>query len=455
MGLKKTDDHWAFLEEFEAPMWADLTLEAKTNNQDVDDKWFHISHPFHQFSSHQLKSAFSGSSEGSENLDFDLHGPSSPKLPSSVSRSRGKHYRSRNWGKENGGFSLNKQHPVKSLSGKTSWVDSGSSQEIKPKPSCGNLKGTCSSKTSLGCDSSSTRTSIPNYTIPISSFGDSKGRLSSVAIKASESNSTTSTITFEGTHQQPQKSLEVSSGPFGHTSGLLSVMRITLRKSCATRQASRVEINKCQQSEGCKSSAGKSSVGSSSNPGYDVKDRTATEIRNRDRTPDSRNVMRTSQTAVNRGRASTTSKASNILVDYRTNNSRKEGKRIVAKSTTKDAVKSKVVCQTINRKGLVPLRVNEQDPLTAATKAKSKVGVGASNRLAGGGKENASGELAVSQKSSGRDIAARDIVRGQTGKKQSISRKGDKTGFTGPKGKISGRSEGKTSMNVHQKVFLP
>ena len=275
-------------------------------------------------------------------MDFDLHGPSSPKLPSSVSRSRGKHYRSRNWGKENGGLSLNKQHPVKSLSGKTSWVDSGSSQEIKPKPSCGNLKGTCSSKTSLGCDSSSTRTSIPNYTIPISSFGDSKGRLSSVAIKASESNSTTSTITFEGTHQQPQKSLEVSSGPFGHTSGLLSVMRITLRKSCATRQASRVEINKCQQSEGCKSSAGKSSVGSSSNPGYDVKDRTATAIQNRDRTPDSRNVMRTSQMAVNRGRASTTSKASNILVDYRTNNSRKEGKRIVAKSTTKDAVKSKV-----------------------------------------------------------------------------------------------------------------
>lgn len=97
-----------------------------------------------------------------------------------------------------------------------------------------------------------------------------------------------------------------------------------------------------------------------------------------------------------------------------------------------------VVCQTVNRKGLVPLRVNEQDPLTAATKAKSKVGVGASNRLAGGGKENARGKLAVSQKSSGRDIAARDIVREQTGKKQSISRKGDKTGFTGPKVQMTG-----------------
>lgn len=85
-----------------------------------------------------------------------------------------------------------------------------------------------------------------------------------------------------------------------------------------------------------------------------------------------------------------------------------------------------VVCQTVNRKGLVPLRVNEQDPLTAATKAKSKVGVGASNRLAGGGKENARGKLAVSQKSSGRDM--------------SISRKGDKTGFTGPKVQMRGNS---------------
>lgn len=91
-----------------------------------------------------------------------------------------------------------------------------------------------------------------------------------------------------------------------------------------------------------------------------------------------------------------------------------------------------VVCETVKRKGLVPHRVNEQDPLPAATKAKSKEGVGVSDRFAGGGKENARGKLAVSQKSSGRDITARDIVRDQTGK-QSISQNGDKTGFTGSK----------------------
>ena len=266
-------------------------------------------------------------------MDFNLYGPSSPKLPSSVSRSRGKHNRSRNWGKENGSFSINKQHPVKSLSGKTSWVDSGSFQEVNSKSSYG--------KTGLGCNSSSTRTSIPSYTIPISSSGDSKGHLSSAPVKESESNSTTSTITFESNHQRPQKLTEASSGPFGRTSGLLSVMRITLRKSCATRQASRVEINKSQQSEGQKSSAGKSSVGSSSNPDCNVRNGTATEIWTRDRTPDSRNVVQTSQIVLNRGRASTTSKASNVHIDHRTYNSRKESKRIVAKPT-KVAVKSKV-----------------------------------------------------------------------------------------------------------------
>ena len=57
------------------------------------------------------------------------------------------------------------------------------------------------------------------------------------------------------------------------------------------RQASRVEINKSRQPEGLKSSAGKASVGSSSNPDYNVRNGTTTTIRTRDRTPDSRNVM--------------------------------------------------------------------------------------------------------------------------------------------------------------------
>ena len=80
----------------------------------------------------------------------------------------------------------------------------------------------------------------------------------------------------------------------------------------------------------------------------------------------------------------------------------------------------------MDRKGLVLHRVNERDPSVAA-KAENK---------AGGGKENSRGKLVVSQKSSGRDINARDIVRGQTGKKQSTSREGDKKGLAGSKVKI-------------------
>lgn len=264
-------------------------------------------------------------------MDFNLNGPSSPKLPSSVSRSRGKHYRSRNRGKENGGFLLSKQHPVKSLRSKTSRVDLGSSQEIKPKPSFGKLNRTCSSKTTLGCDRSSTKTSITNYTVPISNFRYSNGHLSYAEMKECESNSTRSTITSENTHQQPQKFSEVSSGPFDHTKGLLSVMRITLRKSCATRPASRVELNKNQVSGGRKSSAGKSSVGSSSNPVYNCQNGMATEKQSRNRTPDSRIIIRNSRTAVNRGKASTAP-----------NNSRKESKGIVAQQATKVAMKPKV-----------------------------------------------------------------------------------------------------------------
>ena len=89
----------------------------------------------------------------------------------------------------------------------------------------------------------------------------------------------------------------------------------------------------------------------------------------------------------------------------------------------------------MDRKGLVLHRVNERDP-SAAAKAENKVGGGVSTRLAGGGKENSRGKLVVSQKSSGRDINAGDIVRGQTGKKQSTSREGDKKGFAGSKVKI-------------------
>ncbi|PPR96263.1 hypothetical protein GOBAR_AA24414 [Gossypium barbadense] len=44
MALKNQKDHWAFLEEIEAPMWVDLISETNFSSQDIDDKWFQTSH---------------------------------------------------------------------------------------------------------------------------------------------------------------------------------------------------------------------------------------------------------------------------------------------------------------------------------------------------------------------------------------------------------------------------
>ena len=67
---------------------------------------------FNQSSSHELISMFSLSSEGKMKSP-DFHCPY-PKLPRSVSRSRGKHYRSRKWKEgEHEVISLDKQHPIR------------------------------------------------------------------------------------------------------------------------------------------------------------------------------------------------------------------------------------------------------------------------------------------------------------------------------------------------------
>nr|GMD49081.1 Hyphal wall protein [Ipomoea batatas] len=37
-------DHWEFLDEIDAPMWVDLSVESKSMYADKDDEWFHTSH---------------------------------------------------------------------------------------------------------------------------------------------------------------------------------------------------------------------------------------------------------------------------------------------------------------------------------------------------------------------------------------------------------------------------
>eukprot|EP00258_Populus_trichocarpa_P044197 XP_024460216.1 uncharacterized protein LOC18095654 [Populus trichocarpa] len=408
--INKARDHWAFLEEIEAPIWVDFLVEAKSNYQDVDDEWFRTSHPFHQCSSGQLKAAFAYSGEKSTSSDFECKGSFSPNIPSSVSRSRGKHYASKKWGGGGHDISMNKQHPVKVLS-KSSRVNSEPNDKIKPKLSLVNSKGTSRSKVSVVSGKSFTRNAKETDLEAKSGQGGTESSLNSLVVKAAESN--TSTVTSERDHQAKQRNLEVSSRGFDHASGLLSAVRNGLRKSFVTRKASRVEINdENKQLRDRKSSSSKSSWGSSSNPGYDAKSST---LAFKEQTPDSRNVARMTEAARKKTKDSDMSRASDVRVKEKVFNSRKGGISNVAKSASLEALKSKVQNQTLRVKALADHRGNELHPLPGTAKAKEKVRVGGINKLVGPGKENVTGKASLSLNCSSR------------GTKLNVPQKGDKT----------------------------
>ncbi|XP_021650602.2 uncharacterized protein LOC110642771 isoform X2 [Hevea brasiliensis] len=432
-------------------MWVDLTLEAMSNYQDINDGWFHTSHVFHQCSSHQLKAAFAHSGEGSISSDIDMKQPSSPKLPHSVSRSRGKHYASNKCGGNGRNLALNKQHPVKVLSGKSSWVNSGSGEEIKPKLSFINSIKTSRSKKNFVLKRELTNNVKENGLKAVSNHGDCEGSSSSVVDKAGVSN--TSTITSEGGEKPQQRNMEVSNLAFGYSSGLLSAMRVSLRKSCVTRQASRVYFNNNRrQSRGCLSLSGKSSVGSSSNPSFDVNSPTFALMQHREGTPDSRNAANMTRATKNKVKDSNVFTASNVHVKGGNCNARKG--RTFSKSAHREVAKSKVQNQTRHVKALLPHRVNEPGLLSGAAKAKEKVTMGGHNRLLASGNENAKGRVPMSQKCSRGDIATGIMDRVQKEGKQSVPQKCDRTRLVGPKEKISSPNKGKHPANASQRVYL-
>lgn len=213
-------------------------------------------------------------------------------------------------------------------------VDPQCGEKIKPKSSFINLKGTSRSKSGFVCESSLTGNAIPSCSKPVSTCGDPASRLSSMGNKTCES-STRSTITSQSSQQQDQNYTEVSS--------ILSDMRISLRKSCITRQAPRVEMNNDKRlSRGCKSSTGKSSVGSSSNPCYDVNSSTSISLRQKGITPDSRNVMRMTYAAKNKVKNFSVDRASTIKVEEVSSSSRRGTKINGVKSVHQEAAKPKV-----------------------------------------------------------------------------------------------------------------
>lgn len=331
-----------------------------------------------------MKAAFSCSGEGSCESNLELLGPSSPKLPSSVSRSRGKDYESRKWQGENGDVSLNKKHlvevlrdksradvgtvkKIKSNAGfvkpKSTIADSKSREEKKPKLSFINSKGTFSSKNSSVSEGSSTQNDKGNCLKPIFSSRGLESSSSSAVDKENESNAL-STVTSESSLRGRQNTIEVSSRPFGHSRMLLSAVRITLRKSCVTRQASRVETNNDMQqsmvginierresrmdinvdrreSRDRKSSSSKSSVGSSSVPS-DVNRSAFISTRKKEKTPDSRNVARMTVAPSNQVNISNESKVSVVQKNKGNFNSRRKNMSMITKSTYKETAKLNV-----------------------------------------------------------------------------------------------------------------
>ncbi|KAK4344542.1 hypothetical protein RND71_034718 [Anisodus tanguticus] len=286
------------VDQIEAPMWVDLTSECKSAYKDMDDEWFHICHPFHQASSRELKSAFSRSGESSINLEHAMQGSCSPKLPHSVSRSRGKDFRSRQWSQGDQRLTLDKKHPVKHLNNdKTRSISSSITSENGER---------CYKQELCVSDSSST-------------------------------------VTSEGC---VQKSFEVSGPVLGQTTtGLLSTLRVSLRKSCVTRQASRIEVNVCRQSEGRKSSSSKSSVGSSSIP---------TERENKEKTPDSRNV-----TPIVEAKQANMSKVP-VQARNRTSIPKMVTGRSISLSVPNGSNKANVHPNNVQRKALVRQRANQR-----------------------------------------------------------------------------------------------
>ncbi|XP_011029396.1 PREDICTED: uncharacterized protein LOC105129150 [Populus euphratica] len=407
--VNNAKDHWAFLEEIEAPMWVDFTVEEKFNYQDVDDKWFHTSHPFHQCTSRQLKVAFAHSSERSMSSDFEFKGSSSPNIPSSVSRSRGKHYAGKKWGGGECDLSMTKKHPVKVLNDKSSRVNSESSDEIKPKLSFANSKGTSRSK--LSTVSGKSFTGIAKETDLKAKSGQGGSESSSNSGMAMVSDSNTSTVTFGSGHQARQGNMEVLSRGFDHTSGLLSAVRNGLRKSFVTRKASRVD----KQLRDRKSSSSKSSVGSSLNNGYDVKSSTLTLMRKKEQTPDSRNVARMTEAARKKTKDSNMSKTSDVRVKEKVFNSRKGAISNVSKSAPQEALKSEVQKQTLRVTALAEHRGNKQRSLPGTAKSREKVRVSRLNKMVAPGKENVTGKMSLSQNCSSR------------GTKLNVPQKGDKT----------------------------
>ncbi|CAJ2645423.1 uncharacterized protein LOC123900098 [Trifolium pratense] len=421
-------DHWAFLEHFEAPMWADLIVEAKSGYENIaDDDWFNRSHPFHQLSARQLKSKFAHSGEV----------VASPVLSSSVSKSRGKYYNNKKWGK---GINLNALLDKQEGLSKGRCFKQGSSfgHEVKAK-STSNVsrsKGFMSETSGLTFEHNARgkATSKPRCSITSENMmqrKDYKGHKKVSCDEKSKSSSVRSVsfrkslVTVESScvHDQ-HKYTEVSSKPCDQKSGSSSVNSISFRKSYVTQEVSKVEMDVGNmKSRSHKSSSGKSSVGSCSNTSYEVKF-VAKQLR--EKITDKKDVVAMNPANKNKCNLGNKSKTSSIT-----------GSNI-------NVANSLVKSQSVRSSIMLPGKVNKNNSSAGANKTLDK------------GKENATRKLTVNRNCNEKGALARGILKSQKPTEQNRQRKDDKaaTAALTILGKVNDQCEAKIPGNASRKIYL-
>ncbi|KAL0443484.1 UNVERIFIED_CONTAM: hypothetical protein Slati_2071100 [Sesamum latifolium] len=398
-------DQWAILDEIEAPMWADLALECDSAYEDKDDEWFHVSHPFHQCSAKQLISKLSNSVECGRNLGFDVLGSSSPKLPPSVSKSRGKDYKSEKHEPVVCSFTLNKQNVSKSMSSRSLSIDAGFGKAITKKAFDGKIKDHPKYKPDSVGEHTLPETTTDAFTKSVSSCTEGKTSVKSVAFGGSNSSSTITSDTAGW------NLIEVSSQTFGATSRSLLNLRDSLRKSYVTRQASRVVIKGVNQSN---SSSSKSSVRSSLQPGCDGMNKVGT---NTDKTPESRNSTTMFQLPTNKVDRANAHKAPAAQA----RNLSYESNLIINREASKTMGHKK------HGEGCVTNRVNKCiHPATAKNSSRAR-GVNHTSKTVNSGKENQSRKMALGKKSSMMLKEAEDPLEDAKFVKRKVHQKSDRT----------------------------
>lgn len=450
-------DHWAFLEQFEAPMWADLIFEANSGYENItDDDWFNESHPFHQLSARELKSKFAHSGE---------EAVTSPALPSSVSKSRGKHYINKNWGK---GVNLNVLLDKQQGLSKGRCLKQGSSfgHEVKVKSTSNvsrtnglmseksgltfehNTRGKAMSKASCNLVGSSSSMDKKNYERSTRSMvtsenmmpkKDYKGHKKVSCDEKSKSSSVRSVsfgrsaVTVEASRvvQDQHKYMEVSSKPCDQKSGSSSVNSINLGKTHVTPKAE-MDVGNIK-SRGRTSSSGKSSVGSCSNPSYEVK---FVSKQQRQKITDKKVVGTMNLADKNRCNVGNKSKTSSINVEGKETGSTKGSNISVAKSLVKS--------RSVSSSTMLPGKVNKKNSTVGKKEAFDK------------GKENATRKLTVNKNCNEKGVLARGILKSQKAREHNCQHKDDKAGSAALTilGKVNDQREAKNPGNPARRIYL-